>query len=160
MALKLESRKFKKVHGSSRKFTKVRSTFAFCRIWHLIPISPCSLEDFTSSHRFRLLYAAWHCHGTARSFRTRTKWKAWRPAYVVKECERFQWFHQRTNASSINALYLAFSAISSASSSDTFLIASKLTKEAKLGDLLTRGYSVQLLRLFDLVNPATRNVKN
>jgi hypothetical protein len=46
-----------------------------------------------------------------------------------------------TNASSINALYLAFSAISSASSSDTFLIASKLTKkEAKLGDLLTRGY--------------------
>ena len=138
MALKLESRKFKKVHGSSRKFTKVRSTSHSAESGISSPSRPaasrislpvtdsgsCMLRDIATE----LLGVSGH-EPNGRPGGLPMLWKN------VKDS------NDSTNASSINALYLAFSAISSASSSDTFLIASKLTKkEAKLGDLLTRGY--------------------
>ena len=129
------SRKFTEVHESSRKFGVLShsaesgisspSRPAASRI--SLPVTDsgsCMLRDIATE----LLGVSGH-EPNGRPGGLPMLWKN------VKDS------NDSTNASSINALYLAFLAISSASSSDTFLIASKLTKkEAKLGDLLTRGY--------------------
>ena len=74
---------------SSRNFMKVQSTFAF-RICHSPP-QLCSLEDFTSRHRFRLLYAG--CVALPPGLLG--VWGEFKPKGGSLCCERFQWFHGR-----------------------------------------------------------------